>query len=163
MFVASFFGAFLATLVSLTIFLVLAFYFDPQRKPKPTCTIDNVSESSIEDFIVDNFANIFPDLSIQGRQHPVKKGKIDLLCLDESDNYVVIEMKKGRATDNVVAQIDRYMTHVEETFAKNTQSVRGIVLAPSYDSRIRDALVKRKNISLCTFDWRMDITEHPLN
>lgn len=66
---------------------------------------------------------------IQGKEFKVGKvGKIDLLCVDKSDNFVVVELKKSNPSDKAVGQILRYVGWVKENLAKDKE-VRGIIVA----------------------------------
>ena len=53
---------------------------------------------------------------------------------------------KGRASDNVVGQIQRYMGYVLEELAKEHQIVKGVIIALEDDLRIKRALAVTLNI-----------------
>ena len=53
---------------------------------------------------------------------------------------MVVELKKGRATDVVVGQILRYMGFVQEELAENGQLVRGVVIALEDHVKLKRAL-----------------------
>ena len=57
-----------------------------------------------------------------------------------------MELKKGRVSDNVVGQIQRYMGYVKEELAEPDQQVKGIIIALEDDIRIRRALAVTSNI-----------------
>ena len=57
-----------------------------------------------------------------------------------------MELKKGRASDYVVGQIQRYMGYVLEELAEDGQEVCGVIIALEDDIRIRRALAVAKNI-----------------
>ncbi len=59
---------------------------------------------------------------------------------------LVVELKKGRVSDSVVGQIQRYMGYVLEELAEETQMVKGVIIALEDDIRIRRALSVAKNI-----------------
>ena len=59
---------------------------------------------------------------------------------------LVIELKKGKASDVVVGQIQRYMGYVIEALADEGQSVRGAIVALNDDLRLRRALSVANNI-----------------
>jgi RecB family endonuclease NucS len=83
------------------------------------------------------------------------------LPLDENDHFVIIELKKGKAPDKVVAQVDRYMTAVQQRLAKRDQEVRGIIIANRYDSHFRDILKQRNNIDFWQFEWQGKLNKRP--
>lgn len=107
-------------------------------------------EKHLEDFLVANWSstelsksfNIFEEDGELGKQFPTDDGGyIDLLCVSKDEaTLLVIELKKGRATDVVVGQIQRYMGFVKEKLAKPNQEVRGIIIALKDDVRLRRAL-----------------------
>ncbi len=51
----------------------------------------------------------------------------------------MVELKRGRASDNVVGQILRYMGYVQD-LAEAGQKVKGVIIALEDDDRIRRAL-----------------------
>ena len=65
-------------------------------------------------------------------------GRTDLICKDEQDNYVILKLKIGRSSDDVVGQILRYMGYVREKWAsEEKKDVRGIILTPDFDEQLR--------------------------
>lgn len=59
---------------------------------------------------------------------------------------MVVELKRGRASDTVVGQIQRYMGYVLEELSEPNQTVHGAIIALEDDLRIRRALKVTKNI-----------------
>jgi restriction system protein len=57
----------------------------------------------------------------------------------------VLELKKGRASDAVVGQIQRYMGFMQEELANPGQTVRGVIIALDDDLRLRRALSVTSN------------------
>jgi restriction system protein len=60
---------------------------------------------------------------------------------------LVVELKKGRASDAVVGQTLRYMSYVQEELAEEDQTVHGAIIALEDDARIRRALSMTPNIT----------------
>ena len=58
----------------------------------------------------------------------------------------MIELKKGRASDRVIGQIQRYMGYIKDEIAEDGQEVKGIIIAFEDDQRIRRALSVTNNI-----------------
>lgn len=114
-------------------------------------------EKHLEDFLVANWSqtdlakdyDLFQeDGELTGQQYPTDTGPIDLLAISkDKTKLLVIELKKGRASDAVVGQIQRYMGFVKEELAENGQSVEGIIIALEDDTRIRRALAVAPNVS----------------
>lgn len=72
---------------------------------------------------------------------------MDILAISkDGKRLLVVELKKGRASDAVVGQTLRYMSFVEEMLAEDDQSVHGVVIALEDDARIRRALKMVPNI-----------------
>lgn len=82
-----------------------------------------------------------------GKQYPTDTGFIDILAISkDKKELLVVELKKGRASDNVVGQIQRYMGYVLEELVEEDQTVKGIIIALEEDNRIRRALAVAPNI-----------------
>ena len=89
------------------------------------------------------------------------RGRIDILALDENDYFVIIELKKGRAPDKVVAQVDRYITAVQKQLATRNQTVRAIIIANEYTVHFRDIIKQRSNIEFWKLDWQPRLIKRP--
>lgn len=113
-------------------------------------------EKHLEDFLVQNWKNtelgkhynIYEiDGEVVGQQYPSDTGPIDILAISkDKKTLLVVELKKGRVSDNVVGQIQRYMGYVKEELAEANQQVRGVIIALEDDVRIRRALAVTTNI-----------------
>ena len=107
-------------------------------------------EKYLEEFIIDNWKGIdFGEkLTLyvdsdgnSGQQYYTSEvGYLDILAVDEKNNFVVIELKKGRKNDEVVGQILRYMGWVRNNLAKPDQSVRGLIIVGDRDVKLDYAL-----------------------
>jgi restriction system protein len=64
----------------------------------------------------------------------------------DKKELLVVELKKGRVSDSVVGQIQRYMGYVKEELAEESQQVKGVIIALEDDVRIRRALAVANNI-----------------
>jgi restriction system protein len=83
-----------------------------------------------------------------GQQFWTDTGPLDILAISkDKKELLVIELKKGRASDVVVGQILRYMGYVQEKLAEKDQLVRGVIIALEDDQRIRRALLMTPAIS----------------
>ena len=65
----------------------------------------------------------------------------------DKKRLLVVELKKGRASDSVVGQAMRYMGYVKEELAEKGQTVQGAIIALDDDQRIRRALVMTPSIA----------------
>ena len=57
-----------------------------------------------------------------------------------------MELKRGRASDVVVGQVQRYMGYVIEELAEQHQTVRGCIIALEDDLKLKRALKAAPNI-----------------
>ncbi len=113
-------------------------------------------EKHLEDFLVANWAqtelgkthDIFEeDGQLVGQQYATDTGPMDILAIrKDKKELLVVELKKGRASDAVVGQVLRYMGYVMQELAEPNQTVRGVVIALEDDQRMRRALVMTPNI-----------------
>lgn len=118
-------------------------------------------EKHLEDFLVQNWHHtelgkhydIYEeDDEIVGQQYPSDTGPIDILAVSKDKKEIlVVELKKGRATDVVVGQVQRYMGYVKEELAENGQTVRGAIIAFEDDIRIHRVLSVAPNIDFYTY------------
>ncbi|NBX19289.1 MAG: DUF1016 family protein [Bacteroidia bacterium] len=123
-------------------------------------SVENASEFALEkhleDFLVKNWKqtelgkdyDIYEeDGELVGQQYPSDTGPIDILAISKDKKTIlVVELKKGRVSDNVVGQIQRYMGYVLEELAEDNQKVKGIIIALEDDLRIKRALSVTNNI-----------------
>ena len=121
-------------------------------------------EKQLEDFLIENWENTEFGKKLEliqegdkfSQQYPTKIGKIDILAKDKkSGQYVVVELKKGKTSDDVVGQIARYMGWIAEHKSKD---VRGIIVSSETDERLHYALKLIKNVELWVYkvDFHLD-------
>lgn len=139
-----------------------------ERLVEIICTDDSIEDPSIfalekhlEDFLISNWQNT--ELSIEydifqedgemvGQQYPTDTGPIDILAISKNKKkLLVVELKKGRASDVVVGQIQRYMGYVQEELAQKDQEVHGVIVALEDDLRLTRALAVTKNIEYYSY------------
>lgn len=129
-----------------------------------------VLEKYLEDFIVSNFAGIFKGkLRIfedadgnDGQQYGTDIGPIDILATEsKSGDFVVIELKKGRPSDQVVGQVLRYMGWVKKNLCSSDQGVRGLVICHDRDPRLSYALEMMDNIDVRYYSVSFQLRENP--
>lgn len=114
-------------------------------------------ESHLEDFLVQNWAqtelgkdyDIFEeDGEKVGQQYQTDTGPIDVLAIrKDKKELLVLELKKGRASDVVVGQVLRYMGYALQELAEEGQTVKGVIIALEDDQRLRRALAATPNIA----------------
>jgi restriction system protein len=118
-----------------------------------------VLEKYLEEFIVSNFDVIFKgkleiyrdpkDAQVDGRQYATEVGPIDILAVErDSRGFVVIELKKGRPSDQVVGQVLRYMGWVKKNLCRDNQEPKGLIVCHEPDPKLSYALAMTKDIDL---------------
>lgn len=119
-------------------------------------------EKHLEDFLVQNWAqtdlgkeyDIYAEEgAFVGQQYPTDTGPMDILAIKkDKSQLLVVELKKGRASDVVVGQVLRYMGFVFQDLAEPGQTVRGVIIALEDDKRIRRALAVTPNIEFFRYE-----------
>ena len=129
----------------------------PKINPSLYSTDENVEDPSIfalekhlEDFLVANWKStelsknydIYEDEGeIVGQQYMTDTGPIDILAISKDrKELLVIELKKGRVSDVVVGQIQRYMGYAKDELCEDGQTVKGLIIGLEDDNKLRRAL-----------------------
>ncbi len=118
-------------------------------------------EKHLEEFLVQNWGStdlgkhydIYKEEDeIVGQQYPTDTGPIDILAISKDKKILlVVELKKGRVSDAVVGQCQRYMGYVKEELAEDNQEVRGVIIGFEDDIKIQRALSVAQNIDFYTY------------
>lgn len=113
-------------------------------------------EKHLEAFLIANWAQteLARDFAIYeedgepvGQQYATDAGPIDILAVShDRKRLLVVELKRGRASDVVVGQILRYMGYIKEQVAEPGQTVEGVIIALENDQKLRWALAAVPNI-----------------
>ncbi len=121
-----------------------------------------VLERQLEDFLVSNWErtelgknfDIYEDAGEKiGQQFPTDTGPLDILAVSKDRRVLlVVELKRGRVSDVVVGQIQRYMGYVQEELCEPGQQVRGLIIGLDEDKRIQRALAVAPNIDFYRYE-----------
>ena len=141
-----------------------SYYGDPERFPSPDEAADyyidtgqtetlertqanraiiefQIQEKQLEDYLEQHIEELEPGLALVKRQFATVAGRIDLLCRDRRGDFVVVELKKGRAADKVMGQILRYIGFVRrDMLTRRSQKVRGIIVCRKIDKNLDMAI-----------------------
>ncbi len=127
------------------------------------------AEKLLEDYLVENWKHtelgkeyniLEEDGEIVGQQYPTDTGPIDILAESkDKKELLVVELKKGRASDSVVGQINRYIGFVRKEVAKKDQLVKGVIVASAKDERIRYALLNTPNIRFLRYQVSLQLID----
>lgn len=129
-----------------------------------------VLEKYLEDFVISNFDTIFKSqLKIfedadgnDGQQYATDIGPIDILAVEPtSRSFVVIELKKGRPSDQVVGQILRYMGWVKKNLCSTGQAVKGLIICRDHDPKLAYALEMTTGIDVRYYSVSFRLREAP--
>lgn len=143
--------------------LVAGFTRDPIKATDETIEDPYIFalEMQLEEFLVKNWKytelgkkyEIFQeDGQIVGQQYPSDTGPIDILAISKNKKeLLVIELKRGKASDVVVGQIQRYMGYVKEELAEKDQTVKGVIIAFESDIKLSRALSVTNSIEFYTY------------
>ena len=126
-------------------------------------------EKHLEDFLVQNWSHTAlgkeydiykEDTEIVGQQYPTDTGSIDILAISKDKlTLLIVELKKGRASDNVVGQLLRYMGYVKDELAEANQTVKGVIIAMEDDQRLRRALSVAPNVDYYRYQVTFKLTK----
>lgn len=147
-----------------------------ERPPTIIATDETIEDPSVfalekhlEDFLVQNWKHtelgkkydIFEeDGELVGQQYPSDTGPIDILAISkDKKELLVVELKKGRVSDAVIGQIQRYMGYVKEELAEKRQEVKGLIIALEDDLRLNRALSVTRNIDFYTYEVRFKLNK----
>jgi len=148
-------------------------YFDQGDSPAPPPAEQGVSnfqmEKHLEDFLIENWSgthfgqdfNLF-ELNGEelGQQFLTDTGPLDILATSkDAKTLLVIELKKGRASDQVVGQILRYMSYIKEDIAGPDQIVKGAIVALEDDKRLRRALSMVPDVEFFRYEVSFSMTQ----
>jgi len=124
-------------------------------------------ENHLEDFLVKNWSNtilsekydiVEEDGQKVGQQFQTDTGPIDILAISKDrKEFLVIELKRGRASDAVVGQIMRYMGFVKSEIVSDDQTVKGCIIALDDDIRIKNALKMSDDIAFYKYKIQFDL------
>ena len=127
--------------------------------------VENASEFALEkhleDFLVKNWKHTSlgkkfdiceEDGELVGQQYQTDTGPIDILAISkDKKTMLVIELKRGRTSDVVIGQIQRYMGYVQDELLEKGQTVRGLIIGLEADNKLKRALSVCSNIDFCRY------------
>ena len=126
-----------------------------------------VFEKHLEDFLVKNWDKtplaseykIFNNDNRFGQQFRTDIGPIDILAeRKDGSGFLVIELKRGRASDKVIGQILRYMGYVEKHLCTYNQTVSGCIIAQEKDQNLEYALRRVNDVEFLRYELNFRLT-----
>ena len=117
-------------------------------------------ERDLQRFLSRNLAIIEAGLSAdpgyQLQEYSSDVGRMDFLCRDARNNWVVIELKADLATDDAVGQILGYMSWVRDNLPDGS-TVRGILVCKDATGRVKAAAKWIPSLCIKRFDLNCSI------
>lgn len=103
-------------------------------------------------FLIEPGMQLYNDEDITGVEYPVGGRFIDILAVDASGNYVVIELKVSKGYDRVVGQLLRYVNWIKQNLAEGDEEVRGVIIARNISADLQLACSGLSNVSLMEYE-----------
>lgn len=123
-------------------------------------------EHDLRDYLAQNLYLIEPGLrlyneeGVRGIEFPAGGRFIDILAIDSTNAYVVVELKVSRGYDRVVGQLLRYIGWIEQHHAEPGQRVRGVIVAKDISNDLRLACSRLADVRL--FEYALSVTLCPV-
>ena len=122
------------------------------------------AEADLRDFLAKNPDCIEKGLRVYqtgdrvGVEFPVEGGFIDILCVDQNQSYVVVELKVGRGRNKAVGQLLYYMGWVDRNLGN--APCRGMIIA----KEIPDGLVLavQRVPGLALYRYKLSVSVEPV-
>jgi hypothetical protein len=125
-------------------------------------------ERQLRDFLSDNIESItingkklklyVDQTGRDGVEYSTGVGFIDVLGIDDNENFYVFELKRDNGSDKVIGQVARYMGWVKNTIGAG-KVVYGIVVAKSVNEKLRYAASVRNNVYLYEYKAQFFLNE----
>lgn len=106
--------------------------------------------------LIETGLTLFEEEGINGLEFPVGGRFVDILAVDTSDNYVVVELKVSKGYDRVVGQLLRYMAWIKKNHAEKGQAVRGVIVAREISEDLALACGSLPNVQL--FEYELSVS-----
>ena len=91
---------------------------------------------------------------LYGRQYVIPDGRIDILAVDDDNNFYVIELKKDSGYDDPYDQLVEYMNWIKKNKATGKQKVYGIICLNNPKSDLIEKVKTNSMISLFQYEVR---------
>lgn len=112
-------------------------------------------EAHLRDFLAKNLERIEPGLRLHasqesnGIEYSVEGGRIDLLAVDRSGKYVVIELKLSQGRNKALGQLLYYMGWVDQHLGNGP--CRGYIIASDITDELAIAVARVPGVSLAKY------------
>jgi RecB family endonuclease NucS len=101
------------------------------------------TEQQLSDYLAENLQLLsaeidIPELRLVSREYPTAAGAIDILAVDNSDHYWIIEVKRRKCTIADTYQLRRYYHYLQQE--QPEQEFSGLLVGPGATRQLRDSL-----------------------
>ena len=91
-----------------------------------------------------------------GVERITQAGRIDITAIDIEENTVIIELKAGRTSPDVIAQVLGYMGAIG---IENKKPIRGIIVAGDFSDRVILAAEAVPNLDLIKYSFQFSFVQ----
>ena len=113
-------------------------------------------ERELQDALKKNLHQLEPGMALLDTERTVPAGRADIVARDSDGTLVVIELKAGTAQPDSMTQLLAYMGSIDNP---ESRQVRGILVAHSFDSKVRHASRAVPNVSLRSYSFSLSFTD----
>ena len=86
-----------------------------------------------------------------GVEYQTATGPLDILAVDDTGNFYVLELKLSHGPDKAMGQLMRYMGWVRQHLA-NGREVHGVIVAKNMSERLRYAALAVPGVTLLEYE-----------
>jgi len=125
-------------------------------------------EYQLRDFIASNIETIdiggkklrvyVDQLDRDGVEYQTDVGRIDILAVDENDNFYVFELKRANSPDKAFGQVARYMGWLKKTIGKD-RNVYGVIVSRTVSRNLRFAKTISPDVFLYEYEVSFTLRE----
>jgi len=123
-------------------------------------------EDHLRDFIVKNIDSIkingkriklFEDeTGRKGVEYPIDVGRIDILAINEDNEYVIFELKVHKGSDKVMGQLLRYIGWIKKNLS-GEKPIYGVIVAKYISKKLEYAASVLSNVHLFEYEIDFDL------
>ena len=132
----------------------------PSSQPTEEVEISLGMERDLQNFLLNDLSQLEEGLSLyeNGKEYSIDVGRIDILATDKNGDFVVIELKAGKAKDDSVGQLLGYIGYVREKISKE-KKVRGYIVANDFEDRVKYAVKNIPDVKLKAYSVKFYFKE----
>jgi len=122
-------------------------------------------ENDLKNFLVNNLnvirstLSVYQDGDITGVEFPVGNRRIDILAVENENDFVVIELKVSKGYDRAIGQLLRYMGWIEQNLAEQGQKVKGMIIARTISEDLRLATSRISDVELYEYELSISLNK----